>query len=121
MKPDSVGESVPGAESEAGAEVVQVEPARQDEIDFLNPPAGIGGYEKFKKEREEWNLREGERHGLPLGKQVEVDLGLGRKAKGRLFIDETSQLLEPDARDPMLRVGNRVFRLSEVEGFVRLD
>jgi hypothetical protein len=90
-------------------------------MDFANPPAATNGYDRFRKEREQWRQNESKKHGLPLGKSVQVDLGLGRKAKGLLLIDETSQLLDPDSSDPLLRVGTRRFHLSEVESMLRLE
>lgn len=93
----------------------------QGEIDFAAAPTGTSGYDRYRREREDWLKQESERLGLPLGKRVEVDIGLGRKATGIMQLDESSLLLDPDNTKPRLRVGRLVFEIHEIERCLRVD
>ncbi len=111
-------EPAPQADGAAPQEAIG---SPQGEIDFTAPAEGRSGYDRYQQERQQWLADESERLGLPLGKRVEVDIGLGRTATGLLQLDESSLLLDPDNRKPRLRVGRLVFEIHEIQSCLRVD
>ncbi|MGI8604064.1 MAG: hypothetical protein ACR2OZ_13880 [Verrucomicrobiales bacterium] len=88
----------------------------QPELD-LDAPAGSGtaGWEHWRAERDRQMFELSKQMGLPLGRQVEIELVNGPVLRGRLLLDSPELFLPSRGYTQVrLRIGRAVFEAAHV-------
>lgn len=94
----------------------------QPELPFAPVPSGPDGYQLWQEQRQSL-LRDASRVlGLPLGREVEVELRDGVRLRGFLQFAEDGLFIQVSReKPPLLRIGRCTFHPREIVSCARLD
>lgn len=94
----------------------------QGELVFSRTPTGPDGYEIWQEQRRAVMLQAARTLGLPLGREVEVELRDGARMKGVLQLAEDGLFIEVSReKPPLLRIGKCTFQPREIVSCARVD
>lgn len=94
----------------------------QSELLFTRTPTGRDGYEIWQEQRRAVVLEASRVLGLPLGREVEVELRDGVSMRGVLRLADDGLFLEVTReKPPMLRIDQCTFHPREIVTCARVD
>jgi hypothetical protein len=92
---------------------------RQLAFDFACNSAD--GLVLWREQRQASTRRLGAELGYPLGEQCEVELQSGVVLRGTLVLDGEDLFLSTVRESAVLRIGERIFSIGEIDSCVRID